>query len=138
MKKQRDNKCSKCNNWFIAVYDKKGLLPVMCKSCKRYDNATKAIKNKYDISLKEAMRLVDLRNEKRCECCHNKWRPDPFMGYHIDHDHDTNEVRGVVCPSCNTMFGQLEAGRAVDAKDYHYKWLDYKLSRWPRYIRNTD
>lgn len=137
---QRDNKCNKCNNWFIAVLDKKGLLPVTCKSCILYENGIKSIKRKYDISYEEAKRLVDLRNQRRCQCCNDKWRPYPFSSYHIDHDHDTDEVRGVVCPSCNIMFGQLECGRAgaQGAQDYHYKWLEYKLSRWPRYIKNTD
>lgn len=40
-----------------------------------------------------------------CACCQNT---DPGeAAWHIDHDHQTNQIRGILCAKCNTGIGQL-------------------------------
>jgi Recombination endonuclease VII len=39
----------------------------------------------------------------RCALCN-----DPLLSPHVDHSHDTGEVRGLLCLHCNTMLGRVE------------------------------
>lgn len=49
------------------------------------------------------------RQDGRCAICRGveQWKPDD-RGFHIDHDHETGRVRGVLCPACNLMLGYAE------------------------------
>jgi hypothetical protein len=42
-----------------------------------------------------------------CYCCH---QAEPVKGRRlsVDHDHDTGEVRGLLCSRCNPIIGKLE------------------------------
>lgn len=40
---------------------------------------------------------------ERCLCCGNPFNDD----WIIDHDHNTEKVRGLACHSCNTLLGRL-------------------------------
>jgi hypothetical protein len=35
-------------------------------------------------------------------------------GGHIDHDHKTGKVRGVLCLNCNTMIGRIETKVSIE------------------------
>lgn len=41
-------------------------------------------------------------------------------GWHIDHDHSTGKVRGVLCPPCNLMIGYARDNPAVLAAAINY------------------
>ena len=57
------------------------------------------IKKTYGISLEEYDRLATLQNNC-CKIC-NKYQDI----LHVDHDHVTGEVRGLLCLNCNTGLG---------------------------------
>lgn len=53
-----------------------------------------------------------------CAICHRPPRDD--ISLHVDHDHETGAVRGLLCFRCNNSLGDLEDDRVlvVSAADY--------------------
>ena len=60
----------------------------------------------YGISLQEARELLEFQDNECAICC-NELDLDKPRGFYVDHDHDTGEVRGLLCCGCNTGLGQL-------------------------------
>lgn len=50
--------------------------------------------------------LLYSKQEGNCGICQRH-----FESLHIDHDHDTNKVRGLLCKRCNTTLGYLGDNR---------------------------
>ncbi len=59
------------------------------------------LKQKYNISPQQLEQLIISRGGK-CWLCGEKKR------LFIDHNHVTGQVRGLLCPICNTLLGHLE------------------------------
>jgi hypothetical protein len=55
----------------------------------------------------------------RCAICGNVLDPSR-KGTHIDHDHRTDEPRGLLCPSCNLLLGHAHDSEAILAKAITY------------------
>jgi hypothetical protein len=56
-----------------------------------------------------------------CSICAGQ--PD-VRGWHVDHDHSTGQVRGILCGPCNTGLGHFRddialLGRAIDYLERH-------------------
>jgi hypothetical protein len=64
------------------------------------------LKHKYGITLADFNRMVAERNG-RCDVCHRKPKGGKRTGLHVDHDHATGEVRGLLCGPCNRAIGLL-------------------------------
>lgn len=56
----------------------------------------------YGISVKEIARLRK-KQRNRCAVCQRVFRKRP----HIDHNHETGKVRGLLCGPCNSGIGML-------------------------------
>jgi hypothetical protein len=72
----------------------------VCKQCA----AHKARAYRYGIDADEFTRLLD-EQDHRCSIC-----TKPFergRDTHVDHDHTTGAVRGLLCSGCNTGIGAL-------------------------------
>ena len=49
-----------------------------------------------------------LRKQKgKCAICKRR-KPDTKQGWHTDHDHKTERVRGILCRRCNHRLGVVE------------------------------
>ena len=66
------------------------------------------LKRKYGIGIKEYAEMLE-RQGRACAICGgtdagaNGW--GRYENLHVDHDHETNRVRGLLCFQCNTGLG---------------------------------
>lgn len=103
----------------------------LCQSCYQYkwrdsDNYklmkrrgiinSLTIKKRYGITLEER-ELLKAKQNYRCAICSEQKR------LYIDHKHGTKNVRGMLCPRCNTLCGFLEndKGEIQKAREYLLK-----------------
>ena len=61
------------------------------------------MKRLYGVTFEKYMKMMDVQNGK-CAICKDKLNMKN-RGIHIDHCHDTDEVRGLLCKSCNSGLG---------------------------------
>jgi hypothetical protein len=76
------------------------------------------IKNNYGVTTEEAECLLAAKKAGICAICGENRQPTKTL--HIDHDHVTGKVCGVICGECN-----LGLGRFQDNSDLLRKALDY-------------
>lgn len=77
------------------------------------------LKHRYNLSLEEYTELYNIQN-KKCAICKNNLHLGTKNGLYVDHDHNTNEVRGLLCPNCNTGLGKFKDSETIlqNAIDY--------------------
>lgn len=90
-----------------------------CKACMRQktrqdmENGTirdGELRRKYDISLSEYERMAE-ENGDACAICGTmeKGRARGRVRYwSVDHDHETGEIRGLLCQKCNSLLGMAD------------------------------
>ena len=78
-----------------------------CDTCKAHPSARRylTLKFRYDLTFAEFDKLHEINN---CECCGTELNTARGRNRRqIDHCHDTNQIRGVLCWNCNTSIGKL-------------------------------
>jgi hypothetical protein len=85
------------------------------------------LRRKYKITSSEYIRKL-LEQKGVCAICGNpETRTDQYgrvSEYQVDHNHKTDEVRGLLCFACNTAIGNMkeDVNRLQSAIDYLNKW----------------
>lgn len=72
-----------------------------CKPCRSQLERTKRFLREYGLTEQALVELIELQNGV-CAIC--QYRP----AEHVDHDHVTGEVRGVLCFPCNAALGHFK------------------------------
>lgn len=82
-----------------------------------------ALRRKYGLTI-ERMDALFQAQGRSCKCC-GVTSPGHKFGWHIDHDHRTGEVRGIVCAECNRVLGMLgdNLKSVIDRADLLIKYL---------------
>jgi len=90
-------------------------LSYTCKACKIDNNRKYALSSKYNITPEMYNEMFILQEEK-CLICDKKSERELC----VDHDHDTGEIRGLLCNNCNTAIGLLgdDYQRIINAAYY--------------------
>lgn len=108
----REIECARCEEVFEFVV---GMGPrrKVCDLCRKHDSAWTAFR----LTGKQA---EELRARGRCDICGGTRPGGRFNEWHIDHDHETGVVRGVLCAACNTAIGLLGESpeRIIAAAEY--------------------
>ncbi len=71
-------------------------------------NRDRWLKGQYGIGTEDKNAMVVAQSSK-CKIC-----AKPFSSsrnVHVDHDHKTNRIRGLLCMACNTKLGWFESNR---------------------------
>ena len=115
--------CTICNKekpldgFYIFVYGRLGR-ETLCKECKKeyrrknkkhfYDYyRNRDLKRKYGITYAEKIELAKLQNYQ-CGICHIELEDDLINNpgnVCIDHSHNNNIIRGILCNNCNSVIG---------------------------------
>ena len=130
-------KCTKCGvekplSEFYKRKNTKDLVDSWCKPCCRQSSKALHFKNrsdrlnkmrtrKYGILPKEfEQKIIDQKGA--CDICKIPFDPNktPF----VDHNHNTNAVRGLLCLNCNTGLGVFKESFDIlkSAQDYLQKY----------------
>ena len=86
------------------------------------------LKYKYGVSVDKLEETLQNQSNK-CAICESEL-PDLLTyenrrrGYAIDHNHDTGEIRGILCLQCNTLLGM-----AKDSKEILLSAINYLESK---------
>lgn len=72
-----------------------------CKVCRAERNRASYYKRKYGITEAELAEMIESQ-ARVCPICLSS-KPE-----HVDHDHETGRVRGVLCFNCNSALGQFK------------------------------
>ena len=73
----------------------------------------------YGITLADYDNMLE-EQEGMCGICKTETPGGSGSRFHVDHNHDTGEVRGLLCANCN-----LGLGKFKDSKDFLTKAIEY-------------
>lgn len=105
--------CTTCNTFKLASEytlsrDKRSFGGVAmrskCKKCDEFRKYKRFIKKTYDITYDDYIDLLEKQNGK-CAICESKMGSARTSRLFVDHCHDSLEVRGLLCSSCNHGLG---------------------------------
>ena len=90
-----------------------------------------SLKRDYDLSLEEYNTLL-VKQEGKCAICgaldgSEKSNNNGSKSLSVDHDHQTGEIRGLLCSMCNKGIGSLEDSPKLVLKAYEYLIAHQKL-----------
>ena len=94
-----------------------------CKSCEYTARQNYHFRKTYGITTEERDALINTQ-EGKCACCGNEFDSTQRGSPVVDHNHDTNEVRDILCDRCNVVLGMINEDPEVahNLIDYIHKW----------------
>jgi hypothetical protein len=90
-------------------------------------NRRALLKNRYSITLEEYNNMLESQ-DYICAICGTD-KPGGMGRFHVDHNHITGKVRGLLCNNCNMLLGYYELGKNIDkwTKKYRNRIIKYLL-----------
>lgn len=94
-------RCSECDNEFTDARPKH--YGGRCRECVLLGDKKSKVKRTYG---EEGLLLLErILDGAICDGCGREPRDTDSRRFHIDHDHRTNKVRGILCHGCNVTLG---------------------------------
>ena len=129
--------CAPCKlesnkNWDINNRDKR-LAIVNNYNNKQIDmpriRKNQHLKRKYNITIEQYEAML-IKQENLCAIC----RSETDKNWHLDHDHATGKVRGILCGNCNLMLGHSKDNQDILSSAINYlqhgaDWFHERISQ---------
>jgi len=94
-----------------------------CKSCRKERGAREHLKRSYGLTPEDVRKMSEFQDGLCAICCEGP-------AEHVDHDHETGEVRDLLCFNCNTMLGKAgDDWRRLQRAQSYLLW--HKLGHIP-------
>ena len=95
-----------------------------CKECKSKAVSPEKrrelnLQRLYGITLEDYDMMI-LAQDGKCAICETTSPRGNTGRFHVDHNHDTGEVRGLLCSNCNTGIGLLQDSSKIVLKALNY------------------
>ena len=112
--KTKNKKCSTCNKIKEEKDFPKGTRGYLCKDCKnkiareKYDPKKQRVKlymRRYGITVDDYNEM-HIAQDGKCAICKKKKTIKDY--FYVDHCHETNKVRGLLCMRCNSGLGYFK------------------------------
>lgn len=123
-------RCSKCREYkapteFNKSKTQKSGLSYACRACMRTDVRKYNLPAKYGITAAQFAEKL-LSQGGKCACCGIQFKVEGRKADRpcVDHNHDTGEVRDLLCGRCNLAAGNVNdsSERAKQLVSYLEKW----------------
>ncbi len=107
------------NNWYLEKKEK-----ISTRNKRKWAKLTKEqrrelkLKEAYGLSLEEYNNILSSQNEM-CAICGKKQGEERFP-LHVDHDHQTGKIRGLLCQTCNQGLGLFKDNQELLIKAANY------------------
>lgn len=122
--------CSSCKEWkpkglFNKNKSQTSGIHYSCKECSRTHTRKYNLVSKYGITAQDYAEKL-LKQGGKCGCCGNRLEPDGKKMNRpcVDHNHNTGEIRDILCGRCN-----IAAGNLMDSHEFADKVSAY-LKKW--------
>lgn len=93
---RRQSHCKKCRSEYIQLKRKNNPIKESLRKRKQ------TLKSKYGLDIKD-YEIMYANQNGRCKICNN-----PYKLLHIDHCHNTDKIRGLLCSGCNIGLGHFK------------------------------
>jgi hypothetical protein len=114
--RQQENR----NKWALKNPDKvRELKRKHNKGIKPSVRREQALKHKFNITQDDYEKMLQSQ-DGLCRICHKESNNKVQKHFHVDHNHETGKIRGLLCNKCNMGLGMFN-----DNKDLIKKAMDY-------------
>ena len=104
-KKHSDYWCRTCRNERAKKWRKDNP-----ERKKAYEKAF-MLKSRYNLSYEDYIKMFE-QQEYKCSICKTEVQPNT-KNAHVDHCHETNKVRSILCTTCNTGLGKFKENKML-------------------------
>ena len=123
-------RCSKCREYkppsqFNKAKNQKSGLSYACRACMKAEVRKYNLPAKYGITTAQFAEKL-LAQGGKCACCNVQFKFDGYKADRpcVDHNHNTGEVRDLLCGRCNLAAGNISDSsvKAMQLAKYLEKW----------------
>jgi hypothetical protein len=93
-----------------------------CKQCRKHTpeyNRNWKYQTKYGITLDDYDKMLLAQNGK-CKICNTSNPGGPGKSFAVDHNHNTLEIRGLLCNNCNRGLGHFQDNPSLLSSALNY------------------